>query len=254
MLIALAMLFTAGGIILLSTRKSEASTSIQRSAAEDIELTTETASKSDTPRSTWEQWLWPLQMVDGVRPFISDGFYTPEQEPTKRGGRGHFGIDIDHKVSEAPALFRDKPDFLRGTKFRSNGFFIFPGELVFTAGPGKIWSAKKTGTGHTVQISHIVDGRPYLSVYRHLSSLQPNLERGRIVAAGEPLGPVGGNPQDTGSPDREDPGDFAHLHFEIWDVNRAGSGREADSINPASIMRVWRVIDSTTKLPVKYPR
>ncbi len=187
------------------------------------------ALSTDTPVSTWSQWVWPLRRVNGNWPTRSDGFGV-----NKRGGKGHFGCDIMHrKRSGDPST----PG--------STHYTIFPGEVAILSGPGKVWESSKTSTGWTVKVSHRVDGRPIMSVYRHLKN--SNVEKGQLLPAGWVLGEVGDNPAHAGDP--------AHLHFELWDtslnntalVSRfSGSTKGGEYLkwvfNPAKVMNAWKVI------------
>jgi len=147
-------------------------------------------------------------------------------------------MDIMRKVSELPVGVFDVAK-LKGTVFRSNGFFIFPGEMAIVTGPGKVFSAEETSTGHTVKISHVVDGRPYLTIHRHLASIFPDVQKNVVVAPGMFLGPVGDNPAQAGDP--------AHDHFELWQIRGPGATRERDGIDAQRLMEgIWKVVDSKT--------
>lgn len=176
---------------------------------------------SETPRSTWNQWVWPVPVYHGHFPTVSDGFGR-----NKRGGRGHFGVDIMHRRKPGHNL----PEYIAPDGGRSEGYVIFLGEPVIAAGPGRVFDAENSATGHVVRISHRVNGRPILSVYRHLQNVAAGIVPGRIVQGGEVLGLVGDNPSDKGDP--------PHLHFELWDTS-TGTKYPDWNLNPMSVMGTW---------------
>ncbi len=181
------------------------------------------------PVSSFSQWLWPLLEINGNQPKISDGFGREKRiDPATKKPKGHFGADImwarraaDSGVAEV------KSREGKGAK----GHIIYQNAPVIASGPGKVFSAENTGTGFAVKISHRVNGRPYLSVYRHLKNVL--VKKGQIVPAGLPLGMPGDNPAAANDP--------VHLHFEMWDTS-IGTAYPDWCIDPATVMSEWRVM------------
>lgn len=189
------------------------------------------SAEGETPSSRWDQWIWPLMKTEETTwPTRSDGFGVK-----KRGGKGHFGADI---------MFR------RGG---AGKHFVPEGAQAYLCAPGKVFSSEMTGTGWTVKVSHRVEGRPILSVYRHLKSSP--VRAGQVLPTGTPLGPVGDNPASASDP--------PHVHFELWDTSlnntalrdyyaaqvSKGVGDKHKSgeylkwiMNPATVMGPWRVL------------
>jgi murein DD-endopeptidase MepM/ murein hydrolase activator NlpD len=109
------------------------------------------------------------------------------------------------------------------------------GELVRAAGSGVvIWAAdgrqenvdifqNSPSYGNVILIEHDFgyQGRPLWTLYAHLSAAL--VERGQVVAAGEPIGLVGNTGRVTGP----------HVHFEV----RMGENRYASTYNPV----LWMV-------------
>lgn len=185
------------------------------------------AETNETPRSEWKDWIWPMPKLWQRAPVISDGFGR-----AKRGGKGHFGIDIMHHRKPGDETLEHKAS--DGTT--SKGYVIFENEKALAAGPGKVYAIENTSTGTTVKISHRVHGRPILSVYRHLTTMHP-IKKDDILLAGQPLGFVGDNPQDKDPP---------HLHFELWDTG-LGNKYPDWNIDPARVMREWRLVDGDSE-------
>lgn len=201
--------------------------------------------RDGTPISSFDEWVWPMTTFDGRRPDISDPFYD-KAEGTRLGkriskktgkSRGHFGIDVLY-----PRRDGDKPeDFLTLTRL----FAMFHNVPSVAAGPGKVFSAKMTSHGGEVKINHSVDGRPVLTVHRHLNPISSDIKKGKLVKAGEPVGIIFFSPED-----REK---VAHTHWELWFTNRPGSGREAWSVDPEPFLEKMPVLSFKTrgKLPAR---
>lgn len=201
------------------------------------------------PISTFDEWVWPLLVREGRFPEVSDRFY--DREEGKRLGkrlnedgssRGHYGIDVLYlRDKEA-----DKPEHFATLTKRYAMFFNSPSVI---AGPGKVWSARMTGHGGEVKISHFVEGRPILTVHRHLNPINPEMRKGKLVKAGEEAGTIFYSPKDRRK--------IAHLHWELWRTDRPGTGREAWSIDPEPLLARIPIIDQQTgkkrKLPRRHP-
>lgn len=146
---------------------------------------------------------WPML----GRPVVSDPFGL-----RKRGGRGHLGIDIAYRRKVSGVA-----DLPRLTKH----FICFGQEWIVACESGKVLSvmlSKKNGW--VVKINH---GR-YISVYRHLSSVQS--VQG-VIEKGAKIGVVGFAPAAGKN-------GFFHLHFEIWDMSLPGpkNSRRHHAIDP----------------------
>ena len=138
---------------------------------------------------------------------ISDPFGTQ-----KRGGRGHFGIDIAYRrhisgVADLPQLTRH---------------YICSGlEHILACENGEVLSIiRSKRNGWVIKIDH---GR-YISVYRHLSSVQ---SVSGVIEKGTKIGIIGFAPSAGNS-------GFFHLHFEIWDMSLPGpkNSRRHHAIDP----------------------
>lgn len=173
------------------------------------------------PHSDFEDWIWPIPMYLDNPPVISDGYGR-----TKRGGKGHFGIDVMHsrrfhKTLDIGAV---------GTK----NFVTYPGEEGMAVAVGIVQEVGKTSTGHFVRIGHRVgvEGRSLLSVYRHLVNVRSEIVKDTLVMPGTPLGLIGDDPSNKGDP--------THMHFELWDIGKTRHYPES-TFDPTTVMRLWRV-------------
>lgn len=190
------------------------------------------------PESSWSDWLWPIPEMHGVQPTISDGFGV-----SKRGGAGHFGADIMY--------WRGKevhPEQTNREGQKNRLYAIWQGTPAILAGPGRVYDNQMTKTGRTVRVSHRVNGRPIMSVYRHLMEQEYALvKKGAVLPAGTPLGLVYDNPASKGDP--------PHLHFELWDTaqnnvslferfRKSAKGGEYLRwvFDPARVMPAWNVL------------
>lgn len=83
---------------------------------------------------------------------------------------------------------------------------FFGGKVIF-AGPSKAKKADGSlgGFGYHVMIVHLINGKPYVSVYAHMVKDSIQVKVGQRVAAGTVLGKMGATGDVTGK----------HLHFEI---------------------------------------
>jgi murein DD-endopeptidase MepM/ murein hydrolase activator NlpD len=186
------------------------------------------------PHSNLDEWVWPLPSLYDNPPVISDGFGTK-----KRGGKGHFGIDIMHRRRD------DRWPSDHKTATGTTGYIIYHNEFAIATAEAVV---KEIGTGkhgHFVRLLHKVgsDGRSLLSVYRHLQGFTAGLHIGTKVMQADPLGLVGDDPFT--------PNDPPHLHFELWDVSRTTKYPEA-CFNPVLVMRNWKILDGPRYSP--HPR
>lgn len=93
--------------------------------------------------------------------------------------------------------------------------YAFTDGTVREAGPA-------SGFGNWIIVDHVVDGKPYSTVYGHMESDGVLVTTGQQVTAGQEIGRIGNAGQSTG----------AHLHFEIWDGGRLPDGA-GTAIDPA---------------------
>jgi murein DD-endopeptidase MepM/ murein hydrolase activator NlpD len=77
------------------------------------------------------------------------------------------------------------------------------GGFVYAAGDGWVRFADwRGGYGNVLEIDH---GNGVTTLYAHLSEIDPNLQRGTLVAAGQPVARMGATGNATG----------VHLHYEV---------------------------------------
>lgn len=168
--------------------------------------------------SDWSGWVWPVPIWQGRVPTISDGFSSVETADHRQ----HLGVDVTFKKLPGDPSGVIQHDATAG--------FISPlGTPIIAAGPGKIWSAKETELGHSIQIDHgkVGSAGGVNTFYQHLDSFSRNWQKGDIVHAGDLLGTMGYPPEGY---------HFRHLHFELWFPVRKFAR------DPAPYMRHWRKI------------
>lgn len=104
--------------------------------------------------------------------------------------------------------------------------------FALAAYDGVIWSAGWTPRGFSVVIDH-APLAPVATYYTHLALLMVGAtERGKSgerVHAGQPIGIIGADPQDTAH--------LKHLHFALW------RGGPRDAVDPAPLMDSWGYVD-----------
>lgn len=170
-------------------------------------------------------WVWPVPMMGGYPPAISDGFNsmrTSSQGNTVK----HAGVDLMFRrrdPRDQVALYPPR------TKHGSAGYFMPDAVPVLAASDGTVWSAELTSRGYAVVLDH---GAPWATFYQHLAALfvLPT-QRGRSgqrVRAGDVIGHVGADPLDHEG--------LMHLHFELW-----YRGAHEAAIDPAPLMQTWVV-------------
>ncbi len=162
--------------------------------------------------------MWPVPVLDGHRPVISDGFGSV------RGTSTHVGVDLMFMRAATRELVET---YRPGTPNGTRRYYMPDTALVVAASAGRVWSAGATSRGYLVMIDH----GAYATLYQHLASLfvaeQKAGRDGFAVEAGQPLGIVGGDPLD--------PGSIKHLHFELW--------RGANPIDPEPMMARWELLE-----------
>lgn len=146
-------------------------------------------------------WRWPLdRAIDGRPPVVSDG-YHPKGDCRFRDGVGHRGADIMfRKPMTAPK------GFVLNHPWESRGFEVAPNTRAHAVAPGKVTVSKWLSTGYAIAIDH---GFGCETAYHHLSAAL--VAQGAEVAAGDPIGVVGGAPAAIkgGRPG------LVHLHFDL---------------------------------------
>lgn len=176
----------------------------------------------------WQGWIWPVELHPGDhrKPVISDGFGTAASG--KRGGKGHYGVDI---------MYRRSPAGSAKLPAQTAGFEVPSGQIqALAAFDGTVWAVNRADAhGISVEIDHhrVPDIGPRVTVYRHLASSP--LAKGQTVKAGGLVGIVG---YDTTAAASATPN---HLHFELWDTSRAGGSdpRRDFGVDPAPFMKDW---------------
>ena len=171
------------------------------------------------------RWVWPLAMWQGRAPVCSDGWGSARR---KRDGTPsiHLGVDLMYRRRSRADLTDSYPP---GTRGGSTWHVMAADVPALAASAGTVRYAKWTERGFTIVIDHIA---PWSTYYTHLSML--SVRAGQVVAAGEPIGIVGGDPSN--------PPHLRHLHFALW------RGKWQDSaVNPAPHMASWDVLAAPVK-------
>lgn len=170
--------------------------------------------------SDWTGWVWPVPVWHGRVPVASDKF-DPDDERDD-GHRQHFGVDL---------TFQKRAGDPQGVVLHdATKAFISPaGTPILAAGPGRIWSAKRTGLGLSIQIDHgnVGSAGGVNSFYQHLDSFARPWKKGDEVKAGEILGTMGYPPAGY---------HFRHLHFELWFPVRTYAR------DPLPYMKYWQKV------------
>ena len=184
----------------------------------------ETSIVSAAPELVTARWVFPVPMWGERKAEISDGYSAEAILAGPDKHRKHLGVDIMfRRRSRAELVTEYPPDSPDG----SRGYFMPRAHPAVAAADGVVWSAKRTARGFSVVVSH---GAPWATYYQHLEALyvEPTTRgaSGERVRAGQPLGPIGGNPSQ--------PPHLRHLHFALW---RGGDNTHA--IDPAPFLRRW---------------
>jgi hypothetical protein len=156
---------------------------------------------------------------------ITDGFarqVTKDPKTAKVTHRQHLGVDI---------MFRHARRRQPSLPLQTEWFHCDADVPMLAALAGKVWYAKMTGRGMTVQIDHGSRyGFPLVTYYTHMSALL--VKTGQDVIAGEPIGIIGNDPSTKYDPN--------HCHFELWDFSRGALPREQRCIDPAPYLKTWQ--------------
>ncbi len=183
-------------------------------------------------RQHWTGWIWPVPITNGRRPVISHEF-EPGERYKLDGSLNyavHLGVDLMF-----PRLRTDPTgpatDVAIPKRGGNPGWIAWPGTPVRSAGPGRVWQAKRTKLGYSLQIDHgHVGGAGVLTFYQHLEHPSREWRRDDVVLAGTELGVMGGDP--SGAPH------LRHLHFELWFPDGAASFDEWP-VDPEPYLKIW---------------
>ncbi|KAB2892943.1 MAG: M23 family metallopeptidase [Kofleriaceae bacterium] len=163
-------------------------------------------------------WVFPVPSLGDRVPQVSDGWASPRHDADGTR-RLHLGADIMFRRRHRSDLIEV---FRPGTPHGTRGYFMPDHVPALAARAGRVTFAKRTPQGFTVQVHHAEGWTTY---YTHLSRLLVAV--GDRVAAGQPLGIIGGSPLDRRR--------LMHLHFELW----RGTARSG-ATNPEPYLRAWR--------------
>jgi hypothetical protein len=149
--------------------------------------------------------VYPVPLLAGRRPVISDGFDSPRS--TANGL--HNGVDIDYR-----AIPSDPPYTGSYTANRTPNYYM-PDDVPFLAvDDGVVTEAQFRDFGGSVLVKH-ADGT---SFYAHGKKIL--VKKGDPVVAGQPLGIIGGGESK-----------FEHLHFS-WLSDNTFAGQ----VDPAPLL------------------
>jgi len=162
-------------------------------------------------------WVFPVPTLGDRRAQISDGWGSPRTLPD--GTRiAHLGADIMFRRRSARDLIAVyRPGTVNGERW----YFMPDNVPALAASAGVVKFAKSTPVGFTVIVQHPTGWATY---YTHMTSL--TVSTGDTVAAGQPIGIIGGNPADGVH--------LKHLHFELWK-----HGTRAGVVDPMPYLVAW---------------
>lgn len=177
-------------------------------------------------------WMWPVPVINGRYPVVSHEFEAGERYlPDGRLNYAtHLGLDI--MFARIPTDPIGPATDVAIPKHGSNpGWITWPGIGNRAAGPGKIWEAKQTALGYSVEIDHgKVGGVGMLTFYQHMTGFSRDWKRGDVVLPGTELGEMGGDPSNEPH--------LRHLHFEVWLPD--DKHRQSDwPVDPAPFLAMW---------------
>nr|WP_245411580.1 peptidoglycan DD-metalloendopeptidase family protein [Alkalicoccus urumqiensis] len=147
---------------------------------------------------------------------------SPEPAASSSGGGAVFHRPADGSVSSHYNKNRTHPvtgevRAHNGTDYDSSG-----GLNIYAAESGTVISAgRMSGYGNTVLVSHVIDGKPYTTLYAHLADM--SVSAGDRVGRGERIATMGTTGVSTG----------VHLHFEVHPGGYAGG---SSAVNPMSYL------------------
>ena len=175
------------------------------------------------------RWVWPLGVLRGRKPEISDGYSSKRRAPN--------GQLIDHGGVDLMYGRRKEDPWHPGTPNGTPTFVMPDHRAALAASDGVVSFAANTPRGGTVIIDHAP--RKLATYYTHLSKLL--VRAGQRVKAGAPLGVIGADPLDGQH--------LAHLHFETW------RGGASDRFDPQPLMLAgWEYLADPGDQPVLVAR
>jgi murein DD-endopeptidase MepM/ murein hydrolase activator NlpD len=202
-------------------------------AAAVIAQRPQATSATPTPAPPPSSWVYPVPSLGARVPEISDGWGSRRYN-ADGSRRLHLGADIMFPRRGRADLIDVYPP---GTPHGTAGYFMPDDVPALSAGAGVVTFARWTPRGGTVSVRHPEGWTTY---YTHLSALSVTV--GQVVAAGQPLGIIGGDPLDRRR--------LMHLHVELWrDHARRGA------TDPAPYLRAMqrRAIDHPVALRNRGP-
>jgi hypothetical protein len=162
-------------------------------------------------------WVFPVPSLGDRKAQISDGWGSPRALPDGTTIQ-HLGADIMFRRRSARDLIAVyKPGTVNGERW----YFMPDNVPALAASAGVVHFARSTPVGFSVIIRHPTGWATY---YTHLASLA--ISPGDAVAAGQPIGIIGGNPADGVH--------LKHLHFELWK-----HGTRAGVVDPRPYLDAW---------------
>jgi hypothetical protein len=179
-------------------------------------------------------WIWPVEMFEGRKPVISDGFKGTVASDNRPSG--HLGVDVMFRRAISGEL--RPPELARHFECPSGKCF------VLAPADGTVISAGLVTRGFRVTIDHgfVPEfGAEVVTFYTHMSSLfvaasGPEHRSQQRVTQGQKIGVIGADPTQGAA-------GLNHLHFEFWDMSRLPKGQEFSNrivaIDPAPIMAGW---------------
>lgn len=194
------MLALGGGVVaatalLMRSRRANASTTVTPVAA----------------------WVFPVPSLGDREAVISDGFGSPRTRADGSKER-HLGADLMYRRRGARDLIAVYPP---GTVNGTKGYFMPDGVPALAVSAGVVAFAAWTPVGNAVIVRH---ANGWATYYTHLGSLA--VARGEFVAAGQPIGIIGGSPADGPQ--------LKHLHIELWE-----RGSRSSAVDPAPFLNAW---------------
>ena len=162
-------------------------------------------------------WVFPVPSLGDRKAEISDGWGSPRILPDGTQIT-HLGADIMFRRRSSRDLIAVyKPGTVNGEKW----YFMPDSVPALAASAGVVQFAARTPVGSTVVVRHPTGWATY---YTHMASLA--VSTGDVVAAGQPIGIIGGNPADSVH--------LKHLHFELWK-----NGTRAGVLDPKPYLDTW---------------
>lgn len=147
---------------------------------------------------------------------------TPTPNPNVSSGNAIFAMPTTGRLT-SPYGYRTHPIFGISKLHAGMDIANSPGTAVNAAASGVVISAGWFGGyGNAVLIAHSINGKSYVTLYAHLSSI--SVSGGQVVGQHQMIGRMGTTGNSTGP----------HLHFEVHIGSFAASG--ANTVNPRDYM------------------